>query len=208
MPAQLCALNEGPAILLDKPILLLGRDLECDIRLDSRKISRRHCCIAQVGETLVIRDLGSTNGVRINGTRVVEGRLKAGDELTIGNFRYKVYWGDAPPSSVRPEKQEKQAPRQVLTDRPPNEDELLEEYDEPVPLNEPAAGAASAPRAKPIPAPSGPAPEGPTFKSEPPPHNPNTQILPDDIELAPPSDVYPDLPKPQPGTGNSSIKQP
>src|SRR5438046_2369368 len=61
MPAQLLALNEGPSILLDKPILLLGRDLECDIRLDSRKISRRHCCIAQVGEQLVVRDLGSTN---------------------------------------------------------------------------------------------------------------------------------------------------
>src|SRR5258708_3747586 len=99
MPAQLLSLNEGPAILLDKPILLLGRDLECDIRLDSRKIPRRHCCIAQVGDQLVVRDLGSTNGLRINGIRVVEGHLKAGDELTIGNFRYKVYWGDGVPSA-------------------------------------------------------------------------------------------------------------
>jgi len=92
MPAQLVALNDGPSILLDKPILLLGRHPECDIQIDSRKISRRHCCIAQVSDYLVVRDLGSTNGVRINGTRVVEGRLTAGDELTIGNHRYRVSW--------------------------------------------------------------------------------------------------------------------
>src|SRR5438309_9024148 len=99
MPAQLLALTEGPAILLDKPILLFGRDLECDIRLDSRKISRRHCCIAQVGEQLIIRDLGSTNGIRINGSRVLEGYLKVGDELTIGNYRYQVRWDALPVGS-------------------------------------------------------------------------------------------------------------
>ncbi len=46
MPAQLMALTEGPSILLDKPILLFGRHPECDIQIDSRKISRRHCCLA------------------------------------------------------------------------------------------------------------------------------------------------------------------
>src|ERR1700745_230719 len=89
MPAQLISLNGGPSILLDKPILLIGRHPECDILIDSRKVSRRHCCIAQVSDFLVVRDLGSTNGIRINGVRVLEGRLKAGDELTIGNSRFQ-----------------------------------------------------------------------------------------------------------------------
>src|SRR6202046_2781291 len=84
MPAQLLALDDCPSILLDKPILLLGRHPECDIQIDSRKISRRHCCIAQVADYLVIRDLGSTNGIRINGARVLEGRLDEGDEVLIG----------------------------------------------------------------------------------------------------------------------------
>ena len=97
MPAQLVALNEGPNILVDKPILLLGRHPECDIQIESRKISRRHCCIAQVNDYLVVRDLDSTNGVRINGVRVIYGRLQAGDELTVGNHRYQVIWGDEPP---------------------------------------------------------------------------------------------------------------
>src|SRR5215472_7488714 len=90
MPAQLIALTDGPSILLDKPILLLGRHPECDIQIESRKVSRRHCCIAQVHDYLVVRDLGSTNGIRINGVRVVEGQIKSGDELTIGSLRFQV----------------------------------------------------------------------------------------------------------------------
>jgi pSer/pThr/pTyr-binding forkhead associated (FHA) protein len=94
MPAHLLSLADGPSILIDKPILLFGRHEECDIQLNSKKVSRRHCCLAQVNDYLVIRDLGSTNGVRINGTRVAEGKLVAGDELQIGNFKYQVC-GDA-----------------------------------------------------------------------------------------------------------------
>src|SRR5438132_2834578 len=90
MPAQLVTLDNGVSIMLDKPILLVGRHPECDIQIDSRKISRRHCCIAQVGDAILVRDLGSTNGIRINGVRVVEGRLAGGDELTIGNSRYRL----------------------------------------------------------------------------------------------------------------------
>ena len=90
MPAHLLSLTDGPSILLDKPILLFGRHPDCDVQLSSRKVSRRHCCVAQVGENLVIRDLGSTNGVKVNGVRVVEGVLTPGDELVIGNFRYQV----------------------------------------------------------------------------------------------------------------------
>jgi len=90
MPAHLLSLTDGPSILVDKPILLFGRHEECDVQLNSKKVSRRHCCLAQVNEYLVVRDLGSTNGVRINGERVAEGKLVPGDELQIGNFKYQV----------------------------------------------------------------------------------------------------------------------
>jgi pSer/pThr/pTyr-binding forkhead associated (FHA) protein len=90
MPAHLLSLAEGPSILIDKPILLFGRHEECDVQLNSKKVSRRHCVLAQVSDYLVIRDLGSTNGVRINGERVAEGKLRPGDELQIGNFKYQV----------------------------------------------------------------------------------------------------------------------
>src|SRR5689334_11375354 len=133
MPAQLVALDHGPSILLDKPILLLGRHPECDIQIDSRKISRRHCCIAQVSDYLVVRDLGSTNGVRINGVRVTEGRLNAGDELTIGNHRYQVAWE----AGVLPAPQRPPAKANPAAAPMPKAEEFLESSDEPVPLAEP-----------------------------------------------------------------------
>ncbi len=90
MSIHLLSLADGPSIMVDKPILLFGRHQECDVQLNSKKVSRRHCVLAQVSDYLVVRDLGSTNGVRINGERVPEGKLNPGDELVIGNFRYQV----------------------------------------------------------------------------------------------------------------------
>ena len=90
MPVHLLSLGDGPSILVDKPILLFGRHEECDVQLHSKKVSRRHCCVAQVHNYLIVRDLGSTNGVRVNGQRVAEGKLVVGDELMIGNFKYQV----------------------------------------------------------------------------------------------------------------------
>ena len=105
MPVHLLSLADGPSILLDKPILLFGRHQECDVQLNSKKVSRRHCCLAQVGDYLVVRDLGSTNGVKINGERVEEGKIHPGDELTIGNFRYQVC-GEAFPKPVAKKSEE------------------------------------------------------------------------------------------------------
>ncbi len=104
MPAHLLSLTDGPSILVDKPILLFGRHEECDVQLNSKKVSRRHCVMAQVNDYLVVRDLGSTNGIRINGERVAEGRLVPGDEVQIGNFKYQVCGdvlgrSDGPPPS-------------------------------------------------------------------------------------------------------------
>jgi pSer/pThr/pTyr-binding forkhead associated (FHA) protein len=146
MPAQLLSPSDGPSLLLDKPILLVGRHEECDIQLNSRKVSRKHCVLAQVGEALVVRDLGSTNGVRINGERVEEGRLKTGDELTIGNFKYQVHVDqrrDAPKQLApgeSPGAERSQAAESspgARNSSPVSEDDMLEAADEPVPLPEP-----------------------------------------------------------------------
>jgi pSer/pThr/pTyr-binding forkhead associated (FHA) protein len=179
MPAQLVALNDGPNILLDKPILLLGRHPECDIQIDSRKISRRHCCIAQVSDYLVVRDLGSTNGVRINGVRVTEGRLNAGDELTIGNHRYQVAWeAGVIPLPQRPPAQAKPAPPAM-----PNSEDYLESSDEPVPLAEPG-GRPVRVADRPFKTPTPPKTEK-GRGGQPSTHQEDSRILPDHLELAP-----------------------
>jgi pSer/pThr/pTyr-binding forkhead associated (FHA) protein len=103
MPVHLLSLTEGPSIVLDKPILLFGRHQECDVVLNSKKVSRRHCCLAQVNDYLVIRDLGSTNGIRINGEATREGKLKPGDEVSIGNFTYQVAGSFQPKPMVKPD---------------------------------------------------------------------------------------------------------
>lgn len=99
MPPRLVALDEGPDIMLDRGMIVVGRHPGCDARLDSLRVSRHHCCVMPEDGEVVVRDLGSTNGVRINGQRVDSGRLKLGDELSIAHFRYRLDDGRAPERS-------------------------------------------------------------------------------------------------------------
>jgi pSer/pThr/pTyr-binding forkhead associated (FHA) protein len=82
--------GQGPAIALTRPVLLIGRHPECDVRIDLAKISRRHCCLALAYDRVVIRDLGSQNGLRLNGRVIDEARLYAGDEVAIGPLLYRL----------------------------------------------------------------------------------------------------------------------
>jgi predicted component of type VI protein secretion system len=186
MPPQLVALTDGPDLLLDKPILLVGRHQECDIQLNSRKISRRHCCIAQLQDQLIVRDLCSTNGIRINGVRVVEGYLKAGDQLTVGNFNYRVEWepgaGQRPAPAMPAGADEKE---HLVSD------DALESCELPVPLPDPSLS----PREKRSPIKPPPAPPPPVEQHP-------SAILPEHLDLAPLSDIFPKSnPPPSPSSG-------
>jgi predicted component of type VI protein secretion system len=191
MPPQLVALTEGPNILLDKPILLLGRHQECDIQLASRKISRRHCCIAQVNDYLVVRDLCSTNGVRINGVRVTEGCLKPGDELTIGSHRYQVQWNATEAAAAR------RAPALVGKEGratgggPFEDDDRLESCEDPIALPDVAYKGPVLPSSPVAP---GEAPQSPPQAVNRP--KPESLVLPEDLNLAPASDAAQLPPKP------------
>jgi hypothetical protein len=131
MPARLVALDEGSDISLDRSMVVVGRHPLCDVRLDSLRISRHHCCMTQDKDEVVVRDLGSTNGIRINGERVERGRLRPGDELSIAHIRYRLENGAAqeltladpngsllnglhPPGAIRPSP----APEVGMMDKP------------------------------------------------------------------------------------------
>jgi pSer/pThr/pTyr-binding forkhead associated (FHA) protein len=89
MAATLVPIEGGSPIALDKPIMLIGRNQDCDISLQaSSKISRRHCCIVQCTDRYLLRDLGSMNGVRVNGQRVVEMELKSGDQIAVADVGF------------------------------------------------------------------------------------------------------------------------
>jgi predicted component of type VI protein secretion system len=104
MSAQLVPINAGsaPAVQISRPVILIGRHPECDVRIDSPQVSRRHCCVAMAYDRLVIRDLGSRNGVRVNGQVVDEARLKHGDEVAIGQFLYRLEYFEPAPQPTRP----------------------------------------------------------------------------------------------------------
>lgn len=92
MPAILIPVNSGKPIVLDKPIVLVGRHPDCDaVILNSRKISRKHCAIALVNNNFVVRDLGSMNGIWVNGARVeTQSPVNFGDELVIGDVAFTL----------------------------------------------------------------------------------------------------------------------
>jgi pSer/pThr/pTyr-binding forkhead associated (FHA) protein len=85
----------GSTISLQRPVLLIGRHLECDVRIDLPKISRRHCCVALAYDRIVVRDLGSRNGLRVNGQVVEEAVLQNGDEIAIGPVIFRLDNPDA-----------------------------------------------------------------------------------------------------------------
>src|SRR3954452_1832044 len=103
MSARLVPLTPGaaPTIPIQRPVLLIGRHPECDVRIDLAKISRRHCCLALAYDRVMIRDLGSRNGLRVNGLLVEEAQLRGGDEVAIGPILYRVEQ-DAPPPPPPP----------------------------------------------------------------------------------------------------------
>ena len=93
MVAILQPLKNSKSIPIDRAVVLVGRADQCDVVITgSKKISRRHCCLVQSDTTYLIRDLGSTNGVWINGKRVnLEGEMREGDQVAIGDVMFHFY---------------------------------------------------------------------------------------------------------------------
>ncbi len=95
MRAQLLPLDGGPPVDLAKEMILVGRQDDCDLRLDHKSVSKTHCVLVKTDGLLLLRDLGSTNGTRVNGTRVRRAALLPNDKLSVANFHFRVLFGAA-----------------------------------------------------------------------------------------------------------------
>ncbi len=84
----LCSSHAG-ARLLSSPICI-GRDPDNDWVLADTHASRRHVSLQPVADGVRVRDLGSRNGTFINGVRVVEGQLRLGGRLTVGQTEFRL----------------------------------------------------------------------------------------------------------------------
>lgn len=107
MIAQLIPVDGSAPIVITRDVTLVGRKRGlCDILLANTSVSKLHCAIAKTDGLLFIRDLGSTNGTKVNGQRVTRGALLPGDELCFASARFRVYLGPAvvtTPSTARTE---------------------------------------------------------------------------------------------------------
>ena len=82
-------LARRPPLCARRPDGVLGRSRECDCVLNDPNVSRRHAELRRgsTGDWQIV-DLGSTNGVKVNGRQVDASRLGPGDEVVIGTVRF------------------------------------------------------------------------------------------------------------------------
>ena len=82
----------GDPIPLASDTMTIGRRSSCDICLDFQNISGLHCELSFRKGVWHVRDMGSTNGVKVNGERTLRRPLRPGDEVAIANHRYSIQY--------------------------------------------------------------------------------------------------------------------
>ncbi len=75
--------------LMEKNTLVVGRDPNCDLRLEDSSVSRRHAEFRRVDNSYDLCDLGSTNGTLVNGELIAGRELQSGDCMKFGSYLFK-----------------------------------------------------------------------------------------------------------------------
>jgi pSer/pThr/pTyr-binding forkhead associated (FHA) protein len=93
MKFKLCNLDRAmpsfEVTLAGSPVRI-GRHAGLEIQLDDESVSHFHCQIDQINGTLWVRDLGSAQGVFVNGFSVSQSHLMPRDRLTVGTASFRV----------------------------------------------------------------------------------------------------------------------
>ncbi|MFN0196867.1 MAG: FHA domain-containing protein [Planctomycetaceae bacterium] len=100
MLGELIPRGGGDPIPLLKPRLLIGRRSACDVCLRFPNISSHHCQLELINGYWYVRDLGSSNGIKVNGTRCESKWLMPGDILSVAKHHYELSYtptSDGPP---------------------------------------------------------------------------------------------------------------
>jgi adenylate cyclase len=92
LQGELVPVGGGDAIPLIRDVLTVGRRETCDIRMTYPNVSGMHAEFSFRNGYWYVRDLNSTNGVKVNGMRVQEKLLHPKDEVSIGKRRYQIFY--------------------------------------------------------------------------------------------------------------------
>lgn len=103
MLGELIPVGGGDHIPLLEPILLIGRRSSCEIVLSYPNVSSEHCELSLVQGYWQIRDLGSRNGIKVNGERYDQKILHPGDEISIAKNHFEIMYEPVGPPPVEEE---------------------------------------------------------------------------------------------------------
>ena len=119
MRAQLIPVDGGAPIDITKDLTVVGRKEDCDLKINHKSVSKMHCVLVKTDGLLLLRDLGSTNGTRVNGHRVRRAALLPKDQVSIAGFKYQVHLGgpaEPPPVPALAHEHTQQMDRRELSD--------------------------------------------------------------------------------------------
>jgi hypothetical protein len=113
MKAELVPLNGDAPIPITRDLTIVGRREQCDVSIAHPSLSKQHCVLVRTDGLLMLRDLASTNGTKVNGQRVMWAALLPNDRLTLGSYKMKIYLGpdDLPAPSEAPRAQAPPVPK-------------------------------------------------------------------------------------------------
>jgi len=106
----------GDPIPLIKAEMIIGRRPSCDLRLDFENISGKHCVLRLVNGVWNLRDLGSTNGTTVNGSRIAtEQSIMPDEEFGVAGHMYTIEYEAAGPEAFLTSRQDMD--EEVVADR-------------------------------------------------------------------------------------------
>ena len=79
---------KGQTHEIDNSGLTIGRSADNNVVIDNATVSGKHCVITLDGDTVVLKDLGSTNGTRVNSDEATETVLKPKDLVQVGSIEF------------------------------------------------------------------------------------------------------------------------
>jgi pSer/pThr/pTyr-binding forkhead associated (FHA) protein len=79
---------KGQSFEIDRDIISIGRSADNTIIVENPTVSSHHCHVLRSGDECILRDIGSTNGTRVNARDVKEAKLKPKDIIQVGSVEF------------------------------------------------------------------------------------------------------------------------